>query len=83
MLTAMTAPHASTVELTIEGMHCGSCVALIEETWTEMPGVERATVDLDRATASITFDEGTIGAGELAEIVTDVGYPATLAPTGG
>lgn len=79
----MTASHTSTVELAIEGMHCGSCVALIEETLGEMPGVERATVDLEQARASITFDENAIGAGELAEIVTDVGYPATLVPTGG
>lgn len=77
----MTSSDVSTITLTIEGMHCGSCSALVEETLIEMPGVESASVDLDAGSAAVTFHAEEIGANELADIVTDAGYKTTLAPT--
>jgi len=36
-------------ELKIEGMHCASCVALLEEALTDIPGVRKARVTMGRA----------------------------------
>jgi len=68
------------VELSIEGMHCGSCVVLIEEALTEQSGVAAASVDLDRARAVVGFDPSVIGVDELRAAVEAVGYAA--APVG-
>lgn len=76
----MESSDVTTIALRVDGMHCGSCVALVEETLTEMPGVEAAQVDLEAGSASVTFHADQIGANELVDIVTDVGYKAALAP---
>jgi copper chaperone CopZ len=68
---------AATAVLTLTGMHCGSCAALIEETLAECHGVTGAVVDLTRATASVTFDPSTIGVEDLCTAVTREGYGAT------
>ena len=70
-----------TVELAIEGMHCGSCSALIEETLSEQPGVLDASVDLDAARAVIRFDRNLLGANDLCGLVSGVGYEATVFET--
>jgi len=61
----------------VEGMHCGSCVALIEETLGEQDGVTSATVDLDSARAVVGFDPARIDVGALTAAVAEVGYVAT------
>lgn len=44
-------------KLTIEGMHCGACVANITEALEEVPGVKGAKVDLEGCSAEVTADE--------------------------
>ena len=72
----------ATVELAIEGMHCGSCSALIEETLTEQPGVLDASVDLDAARAVVRFDDGRLGTNDLVGLVSGAGYEATVVGPG-
>jgi Cu+-exporting ATPase len=60
----------------INGMHCGSCSALIEETLLETAGVGSATVDLASGLAEVTFDPSVISVDELAAVVAEVGYAA-------
>jgi copper chaperone CopZ len=67
----------ATVELSIEGMHCGSCSALITETLLEEAGVASAAVDHETGRASIGYDPAVIDEGALIALVTEVGYPAT------
>jgi Cu+-exporting ATPase len=68
---------STTVELTLGGMHCQSCVALIEETLIRDPAVESATVDLDTGRASVVFDGSSLSADDLCAAVVSVGYSAT------
>lgn len=65
------------VEILIEGMHCGSCVALIEETLVEHDGVVAATVDLEAAKATIGFDPDLVEVAALAAAIEEAGYAAT------
>ncbi|HEY4928492.1 MAG TPA: heavy metal-associated domain-containing protein [Acidimicrobiales bacterium] len=71
----------TTVHLSIEGMHCGSCSALIEETLIEQPGVLEASVDLDAARAVVRFDRDRLGSNDLCGLVSGVGYEATVLET--
>ena len=62
--------------LTVEGMHCGSCVALIEETLNEREGVTAALVDLDSALAVIEYDPSTLDVEEIRAAIAEAGYSA-------
>ena len=68
----------ATAELAVEGMHCGSCVALIEESLTEQAGVREASVDLDSGRAVVRYDPEVLGAEDLRTTITEAGYSATL-----
>ena len=72
-------PGTEKVELAVSGMHCASCVALIEEILTEQPGVGSATVDLESATAVVSFDSAQVGIDQLRSAVSEAGYTASVA----
>ncbi len=63
-------------QLTVEGMHCGSCVALIEETLNEREGVTAALVDLDSGRAVIEYDPSTLDVEQIRAAIAEVGYSA-------
>jgi copper chaperone CopZ len=63
-------------QLTVEGMHCGSCAALIEETLNEREGVTAAVVDLDSARAVIEYDPSTLDVEEIRAAIVEAGYSA-------
>jgi copper chaperone CopZ len=67
----------TTVEMAVTGMHCESCAALIQEVLAEQPGVLASEVDLERARASLTFDEGATNLGALQSAITELGYGST------
>lgn len=64
-------------QLTVEGMHCGSCVALIEETLNEREGVTAALVDLDSARAVIEYDPSMLDVEGIRAAIAEAGYSAT------
>jgi copper chaperone CopZ len=68
-----------TVRLALTGMHCGSCVALIEEVLMDQSGVAAAAVDLEGGTARVTFDPSEVSVDALCAAVTGAGYGASLA----
>ena len=68
----------ATAELLVEGMHCGSCVTLIQEILAEQSGVESADVRLESARAVVEYDPGVIGSDRLLAAIADVGYTATV-----
>ena len=72
-------PPTASIEFHVEGMHCGSCVANVQESLEAQPGVGSATVDLDAARAVVTFDPSTIDVDALAAVVAEAGYVATPA----
>jgi copper chaperone CopZ len=69
--------QVAVAQLTVEGMHCGSCVALIEETLTERQGVTAALVDLDSTRAVIEYDPSTLDVEGIRAAIAEVGYSAT------
>jgi copper chaperone CopZ len=67
----------TTVQLSVEGMHCGSCVVLIEESLVETAGVMAASVDLASARAVVDYDPALVGVDDLRSTIADAGYSAT------
>jgi copper chaperone len=67
----------SVAQLSVEGMHCGSCVALIEETLGERAGVTSASVDLDSARAVVEYDPSQVDLDGIRATIGDAGYSAT------
>ncbi|MGH9172035.1 MAG: heavy-metal-associated domain-containing protein [Acidimicrobiales bacterium] len=69
--------------LSVKGMHCGSCVALIEETLVEDLGVDKAEVDLGSGQATVTFDPARHSVDDLCAAVVAAGYEASplIGPT--
>jgi len=73
-----TAPSGASAQLRVEGMHCGSCVALIEETLTEQTGVRAASVDLESALAVVEYDPALVSPDRLRATIVEAGYSATM-----
>jgi copper chaperone CopZ len=69
--------HRATVELAVVGMHCGACVALIEESLTEQMGVIGASVDLESTRAVVDYDPSLVDLDALLATVAEAGYAAT------
>jgi len=67
----------TTVELSVDGMHCGSCSALIEETLAEQAGVTAASVDLDAARAVVRYDPARLDVDGITAAIAEAGYAAT------
>ena len=69
--------EVAVAQLTVEGMHCGSCVALIEETLSERAGVTAALVDLGSARAVVEYDPSTLDVEQIRAAIAEAGYAAT------
>ncbi|HSD98292.1 MAG TPA: heavy metal translocating P-type ATPase [Patescibacteria group bacterium] len=62
----------------IEGMHCASCVNVLERALKKVPGVVDATVNLASQKATVAYDEKQVTDTHLASAVQNVGYNALL-----
>ena len=76
-------PHVRPVKcyLQIKGMTCASCVANIEKNLMKTPGITSALVALMARKGDIEYNPKVITAEKIAEIVSDMGYDATLLET--
>jgi copper chaperone CopZ len=70
--------HPSAVTILVTGMHCGSCVALIQEVLADTPGVRSVAVELEAATARVELDPSEVSADDLCAVVVDLGYGASV-----
>jgi len=66
-------------ELNINGMHCESCAADIQETLAETNGVSYAQVSYDDRQAIVDYDENTVQQATILKKIQDLGYTAIVA----
>ena len=66
------------VELSIEGMTCASCVGRVEKALLAAPGVETATVNLATEKATVSFLSGVTRPLDLIAAVENAGYGALV-----
>jgi len=62
----------------IKGMHCASCVTLLERSLKKVEGVSQATVNLATEKATVTYDPQKVTDQHLAGAVANVGYQALI-----
>jgi len=67
-----------TVSMHVSGMTCGTCPISVRHRAMQMKGVHSASVDLDAALATITFENSEQSPQAIAQAITKLGYPATI-----
>ena len=67
--------------LRVSGMTCASCVANIENNLAKVEGIHGVLVALLSQKAEIRFDAAYIMPQQIANIVTELGYPSTVIET--
>ena len=75
-LASAAPPH--TVTLAVENMTCGTCPIVVRKALERVPGVNSATVDFDKKTATVTFDPDKATSLRLTQATTEAGFPSTL-----
>ncbi|MSQ10420.1 MAG: heavy metal translocating P-type ATPase [Dehalococcoidia bacterium] len=78
---AIPAGPPSKLVLDIGGMTCASCVGRVEEALSELPGVERASVNLATEKASVAFHPELVDLSTMIAAVEDYGYEARESTT--
>ncbi|MCX6713039.1 MAG: heavy metal translocating P-type ATPase [Candidatus Vogelbacteria bacterium] len=62
----------------IKGMHCVSCVGLIERSLKEVPGIKTATVNLATNKATVAYDSALVSDDQIQSAVAGAGYQALI-----
>ncbi len=65
----------SRTELYLEGVHCASCVWLVERVPLVVPGVVRAELDVRRSLAVLEWDRSAVPLSAIARTLDRLGYP--------
>jgi copper chaperone len=60
--------------ISVPEIHCDHCKASIEGALASIGGVEGATVDIPARTVTVSYDEASVGRGELIEAIEQQGY---------
>jgi len=62
----------------IKGMHCASCVVLLEGALSKIDGVSKANVNLATEKATVSYDSEKVTDNHLESAVANVGYQAII-----
>ena len=63
-----------TETISVPEIHCDQCKTSIEGALASIGGVEGATVDIPTKTVTVSYDEASVGRGELIEAIEQQGY---------
>ena len=80
-LAAMALPlwaATQTVILSVPDMNCAACPITVKKALTQVAGVGKTEVSLDRREARVTFDDAKTGVEALKRATKVAGYPSTL-----
>ena len=64
----------ATETISVPEIHCDHCKTSIEGALASIGGVEGATVDIPARTVTVSYDEASVGRGELIEAIEQQGY---------
>ncbi len=67
-----------TATLAVENMTCGTCPIVVKKALEKVPGVTAASVDIDKKTATVTFDPDKASTARLTQATTEAGFPSKL-----
>ena len=67
-----------TVVLDVQNMTCELCPITVKKALGKVPGVADTKVDLDKRTATVTFDPDKANLAALVKATTDAGFPSSM-----
>ncbi|MFH1588382.1 MAG: heavy metal translocating P-type ATPase [Candidatus Diapherotrites archaeon] len=65
-------------ELIVEGMHCASCSALINNKLSKTEGIKKGNANFAAGKAFVEFDESKISLEKIIELISGMGYKARI-----
>lgn len=69
-----------TLTFAVEGMHCGSCGMLIDDTLADLDGVLTSTTSVRTRASVVQLDPAQIEADQVIAAIGAAGYTARLEP---
>ena len=69
-----------TVVFRVEGMHCGSCSMLIDDTLEDLPGVSHSHTEVKAARSTVTLNTTRTGPQQVIDAIAALGYTMTVQP---
>lgn len=66
------------VTLSVPGMYCASCPAIVKGSLQKVAGVTNVEVSLEQKTAVVTFDDAKASVADLIAATTNAGYESEL-----
>lgn len=69
------------ISLSLTGMHCASCAAIIERSLKKLPAVQQANVNFAAEKALVLFDEKSASIDDLINAIKKAGYKAEIVNT--
>lgn len=64
------------IHITIEGMHCGACATGIQMLVSQMEGVNAVSVDYNKKSGELEFDETKVKKEDIFKGISELGYTA-------
>ncbi|MGW5440737.1 MULTISPECIES: heavy-metal-associated domain-containing protein [Nocardia] len=62
----------------IDGMHCGSCALLIDDTLEDLPGVGSTQTSMKKGRATVDLDSAVTTPDDVIAAITELGYTAAV-----
>lgn len=62
----------------IKGMGCQNCVNAVTESLTELNGINKVNVSLEKESAEVEFDESKINADKMIAAIKELEYEASV-----
>jgi len=69
-----TSHEAKRADLPVTGMTCAACSSRVQNTLSELKGVEKASVNLAAAQATIYYNPSETSVDEVVKTIKDLGY---------
>ncbi|MER7007160.1 heavy-metal-associated domain-containing protein [Dactylosporangium sp. NPDC000555] len=66
-------PTTATMTFQVEGMHCGSCGLLIDDTLEDLPGVSASTTSVRTGRTTITLDPARVTPEQVITAIGELG----------
>jgi periplasmic mercuric ion binding protein len=67
-----------TAVLDVQNMTCSLCPVTVKKSLEKVSGVSQARIDLEKKTATVTFDADKTSAAALVKATTDAGFPSAV-----
>ena len=69
------------LKLDIDGIHCNSCKKIIEDSVKELEGIKHVSVNYEKQTCSVSFDNQKIKKETIIAAIDDAGYGCSISDT--